>query len=269
MTHKKLQELNWNNYSDDRIISILTSIPISWPILELPMNVTIDRAVRIAEGEEIANFSRLSYCPVCAMSEKQKTRYQRCNLPGQEMFYGSLLPDNADGIKFSRIISICESSRLFRTQENGEEVYGFGTWEQTRPLKCAVIVDDKNEYGAAILKDAQNHYKKKGIVLNDNHRFIASIFSSSVSDDMQYRLSAIYADFLFANTDIDAIVYPSVQTGAEGACISINPQCINDNSIKLIAAIKSKVVMKDKELSISNIERGCVSEQGKLTFIKI
>ena len=239
-----------DDYSDAEIKTLFSSIETHWPLLYLPVSKTIDRAVRVSDEEKIANVKRLSYCPLKIMDESQKTQYKRCSLPGQEMFYGSLMPDEEDEIEAARIISICESSKLFRTKDNGEELYVFGKWIQQKPLKCMVIVDDKNEYNAQILKEAQKTYAERQVVLTDKQRFLASRFYQSASDHKQYRLSAIYSNCIFSSQEIDAIIYPSVQTQSTGACIAINPRSVDDGTIKLVDALKSKVVMKDIKMHV-------------------
>lgn len=140
---------------------------------------------------------------------------------------------------------------------------------QQKSLKCIVIVDDINEYNARILKEAQKTYAEHQVVFTDMQRFLVTQFYQWASDHKQYRLSAIYSNYIFSSQEIDAIIYPSVQTQSAGACIAINPKSVDDGTIKLVDALKSKVVMKDGMMRVATLGRYRVVENGDLQYVDI
>lgn len=233
----ELKDIEWDSLNNDRIYEVLSSIPTKWPKIELPKLSTIDRAVGCQDKEIVNNAKRLSFCPFKHMSKSQKSEYQRCNLPGQEMFYGSLMPSEYDKIEQARIISLCESSKLIRNKEQGHERFIFGLWELQDPLHCLVIIDDQNKYNAEILSGAQNAVRQHKMEFTENQRYIAKQFYGKANTNKEYRLCAIYANYILSKNEIDAIIYPSTQTASDGACIAIKPHAIDSGKLKLIKAL--------------------------------
>lgn len=262
-----LENINWDELTDQEILSIISKFKTSWPTIKLSKSTRIERAVGSLVGEDINSVSRLSYCPIRCMNEYQKRNYQRCNTPGQEMFYGSLMPSDTDKIKLARITSLCESSKLFREQTNGTERFIFGKWELQQELCCIIIVDDENNYNSKLLNDAQQYIKNQNIKLTGNQRFLSKQFYKNIVHNKEYRLSAIYANYIF-NEGIDAIIYPSSQTKSDGICIAIRPQIIDTNKLLLTDALDTVGIM-DGKYTLHNVGRFIVNQNGKLTYEKI
>lgn len=257
------KNINWDIINDNEISILFSKMKLSWPMITLPRTTIIERAVGCRLDEKINTIDRLSYCPSEYMQEYQRQNYQRCNTPGQEMFYGSLMPHDTDKIKLARITSLCESSRLMRNQQNGVERFVFGKWEVELPLCCIIIIDDLNNYNSKLLNDANNHLRKHDIQYTDNQRFIAKQFYGNVVDNKEYRLSALYADYLFTHP-IDAIIYPSSQTESDGVCIAIKPSII-DTKLKLINALDTIGIMNDK-YTLNNVGTFLIDKNKKLIY---
>lgn len=234
----------------------------------------IERAVKIAPEEDIHEVSRISYCPKEKMTRWMEEHFQRCNLPGQEMFYGSIIEPYEDSENFSAMVStsICESSEFYRNPNSpdGDEFYAFGGWHAKEDICCMMILDPARDYQLRFLIEAQEAQKKilrdKGLKNGQLYKRLVSAFTSPAKCDEDYKVTAAFADFVFTNyPDVDAILYPSIQTNAQGLCIAIKPSVIDSGKIVAHRVLKDVVSKRGNRITAKIIEAANI-EDGTLTF---
>ena len=227
-----------------QLLRYYSNNPTRWVRCIIPAgkNERIVRCTGLYSAEEEADeISRLSYCPSSKLKEGV---FNRCNLPKQEMFYGTLFGEDNDEIQHALITSIFEVSDLCHETSTDDEYYLSGEWLVSRDLSALVIFDHTKparntffqmaKYNADqyLAEHPNNGLGDKGII---------DAFSSEVFHNADYRVSAYYADYLFRTQPIDAIVYPSVRTGHVGSCIAIRPSVVDSGVLTLVRASKYRM----------------------------
>ena len=197
--------------------------------------------------EDIKMISQLSYCPKILLSPD---RFNRCNLPKQEMFYGTLWGEEGDEIINPIITSVFETSRICQKESTLDEFYLSGEWIVCKEMRALVIFDyasiAKNKFFANASIVPEQFLKD-----NKNAEFgnpeIVDAFSKPIKQNDDYLVSAAYADHIFSTGRIDAIIYPSVKTDATGTCIAIQPSFVDNGGLHLVKANKYKMFLAGKD----------------------
>lgn len=242
-----------------------------WVRITVPTNKQehIVRCIGLSNLEDKASeVSRLSYCPSRYLKEGV---YNRCNLPKQEMFYGTLYGEECDEIKHALMTSIIEVSSLCHETSTYDEYYLMGEWIVKRELQAIVVFDHNKAAKNSIFKDAKNlietYVAARQIDVFGNSLLIEA-FSREVVNNNDYKVSAAYSSYLFDNFPIDAIVYPSVRTDSYGTCIAIRPTFVDSGGIELINAYKYKVFLSGvKKVDAIICQKGQIDkETGKVHY---
>lgn len=168
---------------------------------------------------------------------------QRASLPNESVFYGCL-SDNQRHLEYGRMIGLLECSNLARDMKGfGREYVTASVWEVTSPINIISFITDQTYAHEKNLCKIVRHYvrlyKEKHRNINDIERRVGQIidreFSKVVNDNRDYLITAtLIHDMLFDfNDDIDAVIYPSVQTrGDLGVNIAIKPDAA-DRKLRL------------------------------------
>jgi ribosomal protein L30 len=238
----------------------------------------IERAVPNTEEEPIfGDADRISYKP-----QKYNTDYQRASTPDNTMFYGSVIPEEISEYEIShaRVIGAAETCELIRDTNapDGEQIITFGKWIVKEDLNLITIVNPITDYKIQYLKELVADYRKFLEKLHDNVRnesllfflkFITKEFSKKVQkgENYNYMISASFTEMIlsnFYNSQIDGVIYPSVQVDENGLCVAICPESIM-HKLELSKVLQCKVIRKGKSILINN-EKYCESINSDGTF---
>jgi hypothetical protein len=257
--------------SDTQLLHWFSKLRTKWVKCTIPAGKyeRIVRCVVLRDAEEdVANASRISYCPSAYLADGV---YNRCNLPKQEMFYGTLYGREGDVIKEALLTSIFEVSGLCHETSRQDEYYASGEWLVIRDLVSIVIFEPTQLARNSFFKDAEDT-PQIYLAAHSGDEFgetaLIEAFKREVKDNSQYRISANYSDYLFRNYPIDAIIYPSVRTGQVGTCIAIRPSFVDSGGLQLIKASKYRLYSTgEKKVAGYAFQRGHVdAETGSIQF---
>lgn len=226
--------------SYDKIVDLLSNgiKQIPFPMAKLHKGHFIDRARKNENNKLYKHINELSYIKDNYIIQNKLTKYGRVNLPHQVMFYGALKTPYIDK---TRLTAIAETSDLFRNiQQNqfGEEYYTVSRWRIKEELEGVEIVfsDDalKNseyirksyEKQKQFLEELKLTKQEKDFYL-EFLRFISNQFSKRVNNYEEYKISVAYANIVLSHTNINFIVYPSVQTEYRGENIVLKPEIVD------------------------------------------
>ena len=266
--NKELSLSEVSQLSNPQLYDYFTNNPVRWICCIIPADKheRIVRCVKLRDAnEEISSISRLSYCPSDILREGV---YNRCNLPKQEMFYGTLFGEGGDEIKHAEITSVFEISDLCHETSYEDEYYVSGEWLATRDISALVIFDHTQPAKSSIIQKAK--YEAEQLLLAHPNETIGDVsiikaFSQEVRNNSEYRFSACYSAFLFKSFPIDAIIYPSVRTENVGTCIAIRPSFVDSGGIKLIGTTKNKLFLEgDRKISGIVYQHGRIDERTNL-----
>lgn len=229
---------------ESQLMQYFREHPVKWVSCAIPLGKQ-ERIIRCSklkdENEQVGSISRLSYCPSPLLGDSV---YNRCNLPKQEMFYGTLFGEEYDEIQHALITSVFEVSDLCHETSTEDEYYVSGEWLATREIMSLVIFDHTQPAISSLFRKAKikaEQFLSKNPKETIGDTALIQAFSQDVKNNSDYRVSACYSTFLFNNYPIDAIVYPSVRTGKVGICIAIRPSFVDAGGIELIASSMYKL----------------------------
>ena len=260
--------------SDIQLYQFFSEYPIKWVSCFIPVEKQehIVRCTKLKdENGEVFSISRLSYCPSPLLADNV---YNRCNLPKQEMFYGTLYGEEDDEIQHALITSVFEVSNLCHETSEEDEFYLSGIWRATRDITTIIIFDNNQPAKNTFF----NRAKQRAELFLAEHpnedlgdMTLVEAFSRDVKENIDYRITAVYSDFLFKRFPIDAIVYPSVRTGKVGTCIAIRPSFVDSGGIELVSTSKYRLY-SEGEKSVRGVicQHGSIDMQaGKINYVKI
>lgn len=201
----------------------------------------IDR-VRINKNNEIfKNIQQVSYIHDNETLEKYVT-FGRANEPKQAVFYGSIISPQ---IKIPRVVAYFETSELLKElekYENVEEIFTLSRWKVLENIEVIeMIFSDEalkvNEYNRLSLENQIKNYKH--LELADHYEKQGKFFSNEFARDdikkdesFKYKISASYSNYIWQNTYLKGITYPSVRSKFLGQNVALLPEIV-DKFLKL------------------------------------
>lgn len=248
-----LKNIDFENATPDDIRNILYSKPLPTIQSEVIKGTYI---VRARKGNGYTKRSQMTYCPV-----KFCSSIQRATLAGQTMFYGVISDDQAY-LENARAISISECSKLTREGKEsiGREKFTLSYWEVIKPLKVVSFIADSTfpeVQNNKLLNDLRDVFKK--LLFTDQEkdliRFISNEFSKVVTDNKEYLISATISSDIINNTEIDGIIFPSVQLGGQaGVNIALSTKAVN-SKLRFIRTIDHTLYYKNRDKSLLRMEK--------------
>lgn len=225
---ERLENLDLRNSSTEEVRELLEVIGII-PIMIAKLK-TGTRIHRTRMGRGYYQPWQLTY-----KKPRLCTSMQRASLPNESVFYGCL-SDNQSRLEYGRMIGLLECSKLAKDMNGfGREYVTASVWEVTEPINIISFITDqtfaREKKLCEIVKHFVRLYKEKHKDIDTIERRVGQIidreFSKVVDDNRDYLITAtLVHDMLFDfNEDIDAVLYPSVQTrGDLGLNIAIKPE---------------------------------------------
>lgn len=249
---EKLKNIDFENATPDDVRNFLYSVTLPAIKSEVVKGTYIVRARR---GDGYTKRSQMTYCPVNLC-----TSLQRATLAGQTMFYG-VIADDQSHLENARAISSAECSKLTRggKESIGREKFTLSYWEVVKPLSVVSFIAD-NTYSEVqnnkLLNDLRNVFMRESFTDLEREliRFISDEFSKVVTDNNEYLISATIASDIISKTEIDGIVFPSVQLGGQsGLNIALSPKAVN-SKLRFIRTV-GQTLYKNKEKTLVRIEK--------------
>jgi hypothetical protein len=182
--------------------------------------ITINRNV-VGENRRIKNLSQLKYPPA-----NKVTKYGRCNLPKQSIFYATFTQITAFGELKPYAGDMITVSHW--QLKNPETRLRFCPIFKNQPKEQNTINPRMFEYNQIYKKKVEGfplYFKQQ---MDDLIQFVADGFTKYVKpgNDLDYIFSAYFSNKIlneFENGTIDAIYYPSVQDKLHFENIAIKP----------------------------------------------
>jgi hypothetical protein len=227
----QIKNFDFQNPSEEILTSLFNIIGFKTIIHRIPKNTSIFRCRKHNE--------RLLYYfekDISFRTDVEKiNNYGRANVPHTSKFYGAI---STGDIKHGHLTSIVETSSIIRNNGEGIETFTVGKWVTNKELNALTIIPNRtdqkiselNEYLINIF-DTYNDT----VGFDDDHLefydLIGNEFSKIVGSSMnnEYAISAHFAESVIQNEEVDAIIYPSVQSESRGYNIIMNPITVIDN----------------------------------------
>ena len=225
------------------------------PTTFLEKDSFIDR-VRINKKDEIfKNIHSVSYIHNKDILEKY-VDFGRANKPKQAVFYGSIISPE---IEMARATAYLETSEIIQNLDNYKEIEEVFTVSRWKVLKDIEILDvcfsnkitNKSEYSNLSKKRQTkfiNHFKLKKHYKEQNIFFSNEFARNDIrnSENYKYKISAAFANYIWENTKLKGITYPSVQSQYQGQNIVLLPEIV-ENYLELEKVTMFKFEKKEGE----------------------
>lgn len=187
---------------------------------------------------DIGVFERkdVSYRPA-----EQNVKPQRATLPLKTAFYGTLCHEE-ESLGNMRYIALLEASQLYKIgiTTNGTEYYTLSRWITNQPLKLAVCVHESvfNGNNNKLLVMSKHEWLKgksfldNPLQFDEYSSFVTQQFAKPVTYDYEYIISATIAEKLMYASNVDGVMYPSVQAAGEyGMNVAIRPDVADEKLV--------------------------------------
>ena len=236
---------NLRNIDYNIIYKAICDMPNALTKAKIRKGEAIDR-VRINNCDNPFNsISDISY--ITDYKVLEKLEFGRANKEKQGIFYGAI---ESSEIRNQRIVSYFETSKIFSESDQYdtiEEVFTVSRWIVKEEFEVIQIVfSDETLTACKEIKEFHDYHLSflKGNPYREYYlhqlRFISNEFSKvkiKTLDD--YKISAAYANYIWNNTNIKGIIYPSVQSKYKGQNIALTPDCVDKYlELKLVCMCK-------------------------------
>lgn len=237
--------------SDTPLIEIENYIKLWYDKVFMPtVLINVGYVVRCSlnnSGEIFKNVSRCSYPPDFILD---RIKIQRCNYPGQQVFYCSMYTDT--DFASTSLTTILETTFEHIKEEEINRLYvTMSRWELQRQLKfwalpfCKISCE-KNRDMEQIRKDAFTYIKSNVENWEDTIRsleFISELYADTKEKIIAYRITAAFYNYLLKrnpgqSSEFDGLIYPSANTEGAGVNIVLKKELVDSKVL-----VPSHVVM--------------------------
>lgn len=235
-------------------------------------NMFVVRASRNGNREIFSNIQRCSYNP-----KVSDIPIQRCNYPGQQVFYCSMYTETHKA--FTSITCIMETAmEQIKNYKINECCYTLSRWDLKRPLKLWALPfsklshlqnDDFKFMSDELKKALKTHPAKKEIVIA--YKYMSEVFCKRINKKLYYKISSAFFNFLLTlEQKCDGIAYPSANTERAGINVALNKILVDDKILVGTAAtlyFLKRNQSDKKKLSILPCSKNAFPDSmGKLHF---
>ncbi|WP_343556322.1 hypothetical protein [Sphingobacterium sp.] len=168
--------------------------------------------------------------------------FGRANKEKQAIFYGAV---ESPKIKQPRIVAYFETSPILKELEkyhNISELFTVSRWRVLKDIEVVeMIFSDEalkvSNYTKISLEHQMQYYQHLLLAkeYEEQGRFFSNEFARSdvrPGEDHKYKITSAYANFIWANTNLKGITYPSVQSAYLGQNVALLPEVV-DTSLRL------------------------------------
>jgi hypothetical protein len=261
-TLRVFKSLDLSDYPVKKIRELIFDLgAFPTPAYTLHPGKRVVRARLNRDGEPFVKKSDVNYVPADCNKE-----YQRASTPDQNMFYGSVLPEelSPEEVKSERITTACETSELWNKKPKfiKTEVLTFSSWIVKEDIPLVAVIDPNNPQGNQT-KLSQDLHKMFWDFVNSNKdklshtvqstQFFADEFSKEVSldaPDYSYLITAVLTNNI-VNGGTAGMLYPSVKTSAKSMNIALSPE-FADRCLELDMVLHCKMYKLKKYAKVNN-----------------
>ncbi len=223
------------------------------PTALLKKGCYIDR-VRINNNNEIfTNKEQVSYIHDKNILENYVT-FGRANEPKQEIFYGAI---ESPEIQQPRIVAYFETSEILKEldkYDNIEEIFTLSRWRILEDIEIVEMIFSEealkvSEYSKLSLENQIKNYGHLELVdhFEKQGKFFSNEFARNdikKNESFKYKISASYANYIWNNTHLKGITYPSVQSKYIGQNVALLPELV-DKYLKLETVAMFKFIREN------------------------
>jgi hypothetical protein len=203
--------------------------------------ITINRNV-VKTNKRIWNIDQLKYPPA-----DKVTKYGRCNLPKQSVFYGAMFDMTCINELRPKVGDLVTHSVWKIKHDNAGLVYC--PIFKNQPPKYKGVVNPRSiEYNNVYIKELEKHPENTRSLIDKLVQVVADAFTKDikVNNHLDYVFSAYFANKIlhqFENGKIDAIYYPSVKDKLTFENIAIKSDVFDKKYY--LAEVKENFVVQD------------------------
>lgn len=163
--------------------------------------------------------------------------FGRANKEKQAIFYGAV---ESPEIKQPRIVAYFETSPILKELEKHDNVIELFTVSRWRVLEDIEVVEmifsdealKVSKYAKMSLEHQLQHYQHLPLAkeYEEQGRFFSNEFARSdvrPSEDYKYKITSAYSNYIWANTNLKGITYPSVQSAYLGQNVALLPEVVD------------------------------------------
>ncbi|SNS73350.1 hypothetical protein SAMN05421640_1034 [Ekhidna lutea] len=211
------------------------------PTARLKKGHIIDRVRINREGEIFTKIEDVSYIHDKEVLENH-VGFGRANLPGEAVFYGSIISKN---VPHPRVVAYFETSELVKNLNDKdivEEKFTLSRWRVTKDIEVLeMIFSDEalkvNEYVQMSLEDKLTNLETSSLKEHaiDQGKFFSNEFARTDvknGEEYKYKITAAYMNYICKKMGLGGITYPSVPTEFKGQNVALYPQVV-DNCLDL------------------------------------
>jgi hypothetical protein len=168
--------------------------------------------------------------------------FGRANKEKQAIFYGAV---ESPEIKQPRIVAYFETSPILKEldkHDNITELFTVSRWRVLEDIEVVeMIFSDEalkvSKYAKMSLEHQLQHYQHLPLAkeYEEQGRFFSNEFARSdirSGEDYKYKITSAYANYIWENTSLKGITYPSVQSLYLGQNVALLPEVV-DSSLRL------------------------------------
>lgn len=168
--------------------------------------------------------------------------FGRANKEKQAVFYGAV---ESPEISQPRIVAYFETSPILKELEKHDNVIELFTVSRWRVLEDIKVVEmifsdealKTSKYVQMSLENQLQHYHHLPLAkeYEEQGRFFSNEFARSdvrSGEDYKYKITSAYTNYIWENTDLKGITYPSVQSAYLGQNVALLPEAV-DNWLQL------------------------------------
>lgn len=239
-------------------------------------NMYVVRASPNSKGEVFPNIGRCSYNP-----NLKDIPLQRCNFPGQQVFYCSMYTES-DKASTSFTCIMETAFDEIKNHKITKSYYTLSRWDLTRPLKLWVLpfskLSHKQNKDFKLMSDeleqALRKHEAKGEIIN-SFKYMSEVFCKRNNKKIYYKISSAFFNYLLYLQKIsgnycDGLAYPSANTERAGINVVLKKELIDAKILNCSAAtIYSLIRRPENKKSIIAIpcSETCLPDSiGKLSF---
>lgn len=172
----------------------------------------------------------------------QYVTFGRANKEKQAVFYGAV---ESPEIKHPRIVAYFETSPILKELDEHDNVVEFFTVSRWRVLEDIEVVEmifsdealKVSQYAKMALENQLGNYQNLPLAAEyeEQGRFFSNEFARSdvrPGEDHKYKITSAYANYIWNQTELKGITYPSVQSRYLGQNVALLPEIV-DRSLQL------------------------------------
>jgi hypothetical protein len=202
--------------------------------------------------------------------------YGRANPPFVPVFYGSI---KSDEIPQPRMTILAELSEEFKRGKNFKILYTVGQWRVKKNfIAYCYLYSEKFRTSSAISKiidDWSKHLDESSVPDKEDVRLVGEFISEEftkkeIKNHHDYKISAAIAELKFRNTNIAAILYPSVRTDYLGTNIAIKGNLVEEHlELKQVALCEAYSANGQGSLDIVAIAQELGPLNSEFKWVKV